>query len=162
MIIAPNSVVTMHFSVFSEDKTQIDSSRNGSPMVYLQGSRHLIDGLEKAMLGKEAGDKFELSVEPSEAYGERQESLVQAVPKDMFEGMDVEPGMQFRATTDDGEQSVIIVDVTEDEVFVDGNHPLAGLTLLFEVEILEVREATEEEIAHGHAHGLDDACDHKH
>ncbi|TDF39766.1 peptidylprolyl isomerase [Alteromonadaceae bacterium M269] len=162
MIIAPNSVVTMHFSVFSEDKTQIDSSRNGAPMVYLQGSRHLIDGLEKAMLGKEAGDKFELSVEPSEAYGERQESLVQAVPKDMFEGMDVEPGMQFRATTDDGEQSVIIVDVTEEEVFVDGNHPLAGLTLLFEVEILEVREATEEEIAHGHAHGLDDTCDHKH
>lgn len=131
-------------------------------MVYLQGSRHLIDGLEKAMLGKEPGDKFELSVEPSEAYGERQEALMQAVPKNMFEGMDVEPGMQFRASTDDGEQSVIILEVTEDEVIVDGNHPLAGLTLLFDVEILDVRKATAEEIEHGHAHGPEDTCEHHH
>jgi FKBP-type peptidyl-prolyl cis-trans isomerase SlyD len=162
MIIEPNSVVTMHFSVYSEDKTQIDSSREGDPMVYLQGSRHLIDGLEKAMLGKEVGDQFKLSVKPSEAYGERQEALMQAVPKDMFKGMDIEPGMQFRATTDDGEQSVIIVEVTEEEVVVDGNHPLAGLTLLFDVEILDIREATSEEIAHGHAHGPEGSCEHHH
>jgi FKBP-type peptidyl-prolyl cis-trans isomerase SlyD len=162
MIIEPNSVVTMHFSVYSEDKTQIDSSREGEPMVYLQGSRHLIDGLEKAMLGKAPGDKFELSVEPTEAYGERQEALMQAVPKDMFKGMDVEPGMQFRASTDDGEQSVIILEVTEEEVIVDGNHPLAGLTLLFDVEILDVRDATDEEIAHGHVHGIEDTDEHQH
>jgi FKBP-type peptidyl-prolyl cis-trans isomerase SlyD len=162
MIIETNSVVTMHFSVYSEDKTQIDSSRDGSPMVYLQGSRHLIDGLEKAMLGKEPGDKFELSVEPEDAYGERQEALMQAVSKDMFKGLDVEPGMQFRATTDEGEQSVIILEVTENEVVVDGNHPLAGLTLMFDVEILDVREATAEEIAHNHVHSPEDPCEHQH
>ena len=161
MKISTDSVVTMHFTVSTEDGTQIDSSRNGEPMVVLQGSHYLIQGLEDALIGKASGDKFELSVAPELAYGERHDALVQAVPKSMFENVEVEPGMQFRATTDDGEQSVIVIDVTDDEVVIDGNHPLSGLTLNFEVEIMDVRAATADEIAHGHAHAPG-GCGHHH
>jgi FKBP-type peptidyl-prolyl cis-trans isomerase SlyD len=161
MNIANNNVVTIHFTVCSSDGTQIDTSRNGDPMVFLQGSHFLIQGLEDELLGKTNGDKFVIDIAPNLAYGERHEELVQAVPKSMFEGMDVTPGMTFRATTDDGEQSVMIIDVEEENVIVDGNHPLAGLTLNFDVEVLEIREATEEEIAHGHPH-TEGRCGHTH
>jgi len=159
MQISQNTVVTMHFTVSSEDGVQIDSSRNAEPMVFLQGSHYLIQGLEDALEGKGAGDKFELDVPPELAYGERLDELVQMVPKSMFEGMELEVGMQFRATTDDGEQSVIVIDITDDEVVVDGNHPLSGLTLNFDVEILEVRAATDDEIEHGHVH-TEAGCQH--
>lgn len=161
MNITNNSVVTMHFTVSTLDDTQIDTSRDGEPMVQLQGSHYLIQGLEEALIGKAPGDNFELEVEPAQAYGDRVDELVQMVPKSMFEGMEVEVGMTFRATTDEGEQSVMIIDETEDEVVVDGNHPLAGVTLHFSVEVLEVREATEDEIAHGHPHGPQ-GCGHTH
>ena len=152
MNISENSVVTLHFTVCSADGTQIDSSREGEPMVILQGSHYLIQGLEDHLDGKQAGDKFVIDVEPDLAYGERHEELVQVVPKSMFEGIKVEPGATFRATIDEGEQSVMVVDVTDEEVVVDGNHPLSGLTLNFDVEVLEVRDGTEDEIAHGHPH----------
>lgn len=160
MKISNNAAVTMHFTVSSEDGVQIDSSRESQPMEFIQGSHYLIQGLEDALEGKQAGDKFELDVGPTDAYGERADELVQLVPKSMFEGMELEVGMQFRATTDDGEQSVVVIDVTDDEVVVDGNHPLSGLTLHFDVEILQVREATEEEIAHGHVHGASGCATH--
>lgn len=159
MQISQNTVVTMHFTVSSEDGVQIDSSRNAEPMVFLQGSHYLIQGLEDALEGKSAGDKFEIDVPPELAYGERMDELVQMVPKTMFEGMELEVGMQFRATTDDGEQSVIVIDITDDEVVVDGNHPLSGLTLNFDVEVLDVRAATEDEIEHGHVHA-EGGCQH--
>ena len=130
-------------------------------MDYLQGSRYLIQGLENELEGKQAGDKFVVDILPELAYGERHEELVQVVPKSMFNGMDVNPGMTFRATTDDGEQSVMVIDVTEDEVVIDGNHPLSGLTLNFDVEVLSVRAATEVEIAHGHPHS-EHGCGHNH
>ena len=152
MNISNKTVATIHFTVCSSDGTQIDSSRNAEPMVFLQGSHFLIQGLEDELEGKTVGDKFVIDVAPSLAYGERHEELVQAVSKSMFEDMEVEPGMTFRATTDDGEQSVMIIDVTDDDVVVDGNHPLAGLTLNFDVEVLNVREATEEEIVDGQPH----------
>ncbi len=161
MKISENTVVTLHFTVSTLDGTQIDSSRDGEPMVYLQGSQYLIKGLEDALEGKQKGDAFELQVEPELAYGERIDELVQLVPKTMFEGMEVEVGMTFRATTDDGEQSVMIIDETDDEVVVDGNHPLSGVTLKFDVEVLDTREATEDEIAHGHPHGPG-GCGHTH
>lgn len=161
MNIANNTVATIHFTVCSSDGTQIDSSRDSQPMVFLQGSHFLIQGLEDELEGKAAGDKFVIDIAPSLAYGERHEELVQAVPKSMFEDMDINPGMTFRATTDDGEQSVMIIDVNDDDVVVDGNHPLSGLTLNFDVEVLAVREATEEEIAHGHPH-TDGECEHNH
>jgi FKBP-type peptidyl-prolyl cis-trans isomerase SlyD len=161
MNIANNNVVTIHFTVCSSDGTQIDSSRNSEPMVFLQGSHVLIHGLEDELLGNAFGYKFVIDIAPDLAYGERHEELVQAVPKSMFEDMDVNPGMTFRATTDEGEQSVMIIDVNDEDIIVDGNHPLSGLTLNFDVEILEVREANEEEIAHGHPH-TDDGCEHTH
>ena len=161
MNIANNTVVTIHFTVCSSDGTQIDTSRNSEPMVFLQGSHFMIQGLEDELIGKTAGDKFVIDVAPNLAYGERHDELVQAVPKSMFEDMDITPGMTFRATTDDGEQSVMIIDVEDENVIVDGNHPLSGLTLNFDVEVLEVREATEEEIAHGHPH-TEGGCGHSH
>ena len=159
MNITNNTVVTLHFTVSTTDGTQIDTSRDAEPMVVLQGSHYLIKGLEDALENKQAGDTFNMDIEPALAYGERHDELVQMVPKSMFEGMEVEVGMTFRATTDEGEQSVMIIDETDDEVVVDGNHPLAGVTLNFDVEVLEVRAATEEEIAHGHAHGAG-GCNH--
>jgi FKBP-type peptidyl-prolyl cis-trans isomerase SlyD len=161
MNISEKSVVTLHFTVCSADGTQIDSSREGEPMVVLQGSHYLIQGLEDHLNGKKAGDTFVIDVEPDLAYGERHEELVQVVPRSMFEGMEFEPGTTFRATTDEGEQSVMVVDVTDEEVVVDGNHPLSGLTLNFDVEILEIRDATEDEIAHGHPH-VEGGCGHVH
>jgi FKBP-type peptidyl-prolyl cis-trans isomerase SlyD len=161
MNIANNTVVTIHFTVCSSDGTQIDTSRNGEPMVFLQGSHFMIEGLEDELEGKTDGDKFVTDIPPKHAYGERHEELVQAVPKTMFENMEINPGMTFRATTDDGEQSVMIIDVNDDDVIIDGNHPLSGLTLNFDVEVLEVREATEEEIAHGHPH-TEVGCGHTH
>jgi FKBP-type peptidyl-prolyl cis-trans isomerase SlyD len=158
MNISENTVVTMHFTVSAEDGTQIDSSKEKEPMVFLQGSHYLIQGLEDHLENKAPGDKFILEVEPELAYGERQDTLVQEVPKSMFEGMDIEAGMTFRATTDEGEQSVMILDVAEDKVVVDGNHPLSGLTLTFDVEVLDVRQASEEEIAHGHPHSAHDSA----
>ncbi|NCP66006.1 MAG: peptidylprolyl isomerase [Paraglaciecola sp.] len=161
MNITQHSVATIHFTVCTADGTQIDTSRNGKPMEYLQGSHYLIQGLENELEGKQAGDVFNIDVSPELAYGERHETLVQVVPKEMFGDMDVNPGMTFRATTDDGEQSVMIIDVTDDEVVVDGNHPLSGLTLNFDVEVLAVRPATSEEIAHGHPHSAE-GCGHDH
>lgn len=161
MNITTNTVVTMHFTVNTPDGTQIDSSKEAEPMVFLQGSHYLIQGLEDHLEGKQVGEKFVVDIAPEQAYGERHDTLVQEVPRSMFEGMEIEAGMTFRATTDEGEQSVMILDVDDEIVVVDGNHPLSGLTLTFAVEILEVRSATEEEIAHGHPHS-GDGCEHTH
>lgn len=145
MQIKHHSVVTLHYTVSTEDGTEIDSSIGGEPLQAALGSRFLIPGLEEALYGKSVGDKFDVVVGPDKGYGERIDQLVQAVPANMFEGMDVEVGMSFRATTDDGEQSVIVIDKSDDEVVIDGNHPLAGVTLGFDVEVLDVREPTAEE-----------------
>lgn len=161
MQIAQNSVVTLHYTVSTEDGTELDSSVGKDPLTVLQGNRFLILGLENALEGKTAGDKFSVDVAPEEAYGERLDQLVQTVPKSMFDGLDVEVGMSFRATTEQGEQSVIVIEATDDEVVVDGNHPLAGMPLSFEVEIVAVREATADELAHGHVHGPG-GCGHDH
>ncbi|WP_105190584.1 FKBP-type peptidyl-prolyl cis-trans isomerase [Pseudoalteromonas sp. T1lg48] len=161
MNIADNKVVTMHYSVVDKADNTIDNTFDGEPLVFIVGTGFLIPGLEQALQGKQAGDTFSVEVEPKDGYGERHEQLMQAVPKDMFEGMDIEVGMQFRATTDDGEQTVIIVDIQGEDVIVDGNHPLAGVALKFDVEVVDVRDATAEELAHGHVHGAG-GCGHDH
>ncbi|WP_214000439.1 peptidylprolyl isomerase [Arsukibacterium sp.] len=156
MTISQDKVVAMHYTVTDPDGNKLDSSVDGEPLVFLFGHGALIPGLEKALAGKAVGDSFTATIAPEDAYGERHDQLVQSVPKTMFEGMDVAPGMRFRAAGPDGrEQSVIILDVTEEEVVVDGNHPLSGIQLSFDVEVLKVREATEEELAHGHVHGIE-------
>lgn len=161
MQIADNLVVTLHYTVKTPDGEAIDSSVNKEPLSFIQGSQFMIAGLEESLYGKIKGDTFEVSIPPEKAYGERHEQLVQQVPLDMFEGMDVDVGMSFRATTDDGEQSVMIIDKDDEHVTVDGNHPLSGLTLLFDVSVEDVREATSEELAHGHVHGPG-GCGHQH
>lgn len=142
-----NDVVTLHYSVMTTDGTSIDSSRDGDPMQVMVGSRFLIDGLENALIGRDKGEIFELTLDPEQAYGKRHEQLVQDVPKSMFDGVDIELGMTFRATTDEGEQSVMVVDISDDSVTVDGNHPLAGIPLMFDVEILDFRAPTDNELA---------------
>lgn len=159
MKITENSVVKMHYSVLDSEKNLIDSSYDGEPLEFLQGSHFLIEGLENALNGKEKGDTFEVTVKADDAYGQRIEGLVQQVGVEMFSDFNVEVGMQLRATTDDGEQTVIVIEKTDDYIVVDGNHPLAGIDLMFDVEILEVREATADEIAHGHVHS-EGGCQH--
>ncbi len=161
MTITSDSVVTLHYTVSTEDGTTLDSSEGKNPLVVLLGRRFLIEGLEDALMGKNKGDKFDVAVSPEKAYGERADELVQSVPKSMFDGMDVQPGMSFRATSEGGEQSVIVIEVSEEEVIVDGNHPLAGVPLKFDVEVVDIREPTQEELEHGHVHG-EGGCGHNH
>ncbi|MBQ4812354.1 peptidylprolyl isomerase [Pseudoalteromonas luteoviolacea] len=161
MKIAQNTVVKMHYSVLDDDQNSIDNTFDEEPLELIIGTGFLIKGLEDALIDKQAGDQVSVTVQPEQGYGVRNDNLTQAVPKSMFEGIEVEVGMQFRATTDEGEQAVIVIGVEEDEVIVDGNHPLAGITLHFDVEIIDVRAATEEELAHGHVHGAGD-CGHDH
>ncbi|NKC19227.1 peptidylprolyl isomerase [Pseudoalteromonas sp. S4498] len=161
MIIGPNSVVTIHYSVQDKDNNTIDSTFDDEPVIAMLGSGYLIPGLDDALQGKQAGDTFSVTIEPQEGYGERFDELTQAVPKSMFEGMEIEVGMQFRATTDEGDQIVVIIGIEDEEVIVDANHPLSGITLNFDVEVLEVREATAEEVTHGHVHG-EGGCGHDH
>jgi len=162
MKITTNTVLTMHYSVSDGDDTLIDSSYDDEPLEMIQGTGHMIKGLEKALEGHSAGDKFEVEVAADDAYGQRHDGFVQTMPKELFASIDdLELGSQLRATTDEGEQTVIVTKITDDEITVDGNHPLAGLDLKFDVEILNVREATAEEIAHGHVHAAG-GCGHNH
>jgi len=162
MKISENKVVVLHYAVSDSDDTLIDSSYDHSPLSIIHGTGYLIPGLEDALTDHVTGDKFEVAVTAENAYGDRHDEFVQTVPKSMFESVeDLEVGSQLRATTDDGEQTVIVIDVTDEEITVDGNHPLAGIDLKFDVEILEVRDATEDELQHGHVHG-EGGCGHEH
>ncbi len=153
MKVAKNTVVRIAYQVRSEDGILVDEATANQPLEYLQGHNNLVIGLENALEGKAVGDKFEVRVKPEEAYGEYNENMVQRVPKEVFEGVDdLEVGMRFIADTDIGPLPVVITEVDENEVVVDGNHMLAGQELHFSVEIVGIREATEEEIAHGHLH----------
>jgi FKBP-type peptidyl-prolyl cis-trans isomerase SlyD len=152
--IQKDQVVSFHYTLTDEQGNVIDKSE-GTPLVYLHGHHNIIPGLENALVGKTVGEKLTVNVAPADGYGEYQPELVQEVPRQMFQGVDnIEAGMQFQAQTDDGIQVVIVKDVTADAVIVDANHPLAGQALTFDVEIVEIRAASSEELAHGHAHGV--------
>ena len=146
MKIAQQKVVKLHYSVMDKDNNAIDSSFDNEPLEFIIGSGFLIPGLENALIDKQAGDTFTVEVAAKDGYGERHDGLMQAVPKSMFDGMDIEVGMQFRATTDDGEQTVVIIDIQEDNVIVYYGHPLAGKRIHFTVELLSVREATDDDV----------------
>ncbi|WP_017445836.1 FKBP-type peptidyl-prolyl cis-trans isomerase [Gayadomonas joobiniege] len=160
MKIAANTVVAMHYEVKKQGENEvIDSSKGGEPLSFIYGKGFLIPGLEQAMQDKEAGDSFSAVIDPSSAYGEYHEALSQRLPIDVFDHIDeIHEGMTLRADTDQGQQSVIITKIEDDFVTVDGNHPLAGLTLEFDVNVVSVREATEEELAHGHVHEKASSC----
>ena len=144
----------MHYTLTNNKGEVLDSSQGGDPLTYLHGSGNIIPGLEKALTGKQVGDKLQVTVEPAEGYGVHDPALVQQVPKRAFQGVpNIEAGMTFHAQSSQGPMRVTVTAVQGDMVTVDGNHPLAGETLNFDVEITEVRAATLEEIAHGHVHG---------
>ena len=151
--ISQDKVVGIHYTVKTAEGQVLDQSKEGQPLQFIFGRGMLIKGLEDALAGKSEGDKFATDIDPENAYGERHDGLIQSVPRNLFGDNPVEPGTQFRASTDHGEQSVVIVEVNDDQVTVDGNHPLAGVALNFDVEVVEVREATAEEVEHGHVHG---------
>ncbi|HBC3406698.1 peptidylprolyl isomerase [Vibrio parahaemolyticus] len=166
MKIEKNVVASLAYKVMLEDGVVVDQSTSEAPLDYLHGHNNLITGLEKELEGKVAGDKFSVTVAPEDAYGEHNDALVQRVPADVFQGVDqIEVGMRFLADTDQGPIPVEVTEVDGDEVVVDGNHMLAGQTLTFEVEVMATREATAEEIEHGHIHQGGGCCgghDHDH
>jgi FKBP-type peptidyl-prolyl cis-trans isomerase SlyD len=149
MPIAANKAVSIDYTL------TIDSSAGGAPLVYLQGAGNIIPGLEKALEGKDVGDELKVSIEPEDAYGEYSAELVSTLNRSMFEGVDeLEVGMQFHASAPDGQMQIVTIrDLDGDDVTVDGNHPLAGQRLNFQVKIVEIRDASQEEVAHGHVHG---------
>lgn len=154
MQIANNVVASIEYTLTDDQGTVIDSSVGGEPLAYLHGAGNIIPGLEEALEGKQVGDSFKVSVPPSEGYGEKDEALLQMVPRSMFRGVDeIEVGMQFHAQTDYGMQVITVAKVEGENVTVDGNHPLAGQNLNFDVKVLEVRAASAEELEHGHVHG---------
>jgi len=152
MQIAANRVAYIHYTLTDDAGQVLDSSSGGEPLMYLHGAGNIVPGLEKALDGKAAGDNFKVSVAPAEGYGERDEALVQQVPRRAFKGVrDLRPGMRFQAEGAHG--AVIVTNVAGDMVTIDGNHALAGQTLHFAIEVTKVREATADEVLHGHAHG---------
>ena len=154
MHIEKNRVVTLHYTLRDDQGSVIDSSSGRGPLSYLHGKGNIIPGLEHALAGKSAGDKLDVTVAPAQGYGLRDERLVQIVPRHKFgEVAGLSPGMQVRATGAQGPRLVTVVRVDRDFVTVDGNHPLAGRTLHFSVQVAEVRKATHEEVSHGHVHG---------
>jgi FKBP-type peptidyl-prolyl cis-trans isomerase SlyD len=152
MKIEKDRVVRFHYAVAEQGAEPVESSHGREPLAILAGHGNIIPGLEKAMDGHEAGDKFAVDVPAADAYGEKREGLTQRVPKKHFGTQRLEPGMQVVLNTNFGPRAVTIEKVGMSVVDVDLNHPMAGKTLQFDVTINEVREGTEEEIQHGHAH----------
>jgi FKBP-type peptidyl-prolyl cis-trans isomerase SlyD len=154
LLIGDNAVVSIHYTLTDSDGAVIDSSEGAGPLNYLHGAGNIIPGLEKALVGKTTGANLQVTVPAAEGYGEVQPELVQQVPLSAFQGIDsIEPGMAFEAQDAQGNGRRVVVKSVDDEVVVvDGNHPLAGVDLNFKVEVVDIRDATEEEIAHGHVH----------
>jgi FKBP-type peptidyl-prolyl cis-trans isomerase SlyD len=146
MEISAARVASIHYTLTDDDGRIIDQSSESRPLRYFHGAGNIIPGLEKALAGKRTGDALQVDVPPEEAYGVRNEGMVQVLPREAFKGVDrVEPGMQFEAASERGPLLVTVVEVAGDTVRIDGNHPLAGQTLHFDVQVVDVREATEEE-----------------
>jgi FKBP-type peptidyl-prolyl cis-trans isomerase SlyD len=154
MIISKNLVVSFDYTLTDGNKEVLDSSSGSGPLSYLHGYENIIPGLEKELEGKSEGDAFTVTVPAAEAYGERDEHLVANIPLDQFEDSTVvEAGMQFQAETPDGDHQIVTVTkVANGMATIDANHPLAGIDLTFDVKIVAIREASAEEIEHGHPH----------
>ena len=150
MVISKNKVASIHYTLRDDEGTIIDSSEGREPLQYLHGAGNLIPGMEEGLEGKSKGEKLDLKIEPEKGYGEKDENLIQEVPRSAFGDQDVKAGMRF-STNQGG--VVTVTDVGLTSVTVDGNHPLAGVPLNFAVEIMEIRNATDDEITHGHVHG---------
>jgi len=152
--IGENLVVSIHYTLTDGEGKVLDSSEGAEPLAYLHGKGNIIPGLENSLVGKEAGDSLHVKVEPSQGYGEVNPEMVQVFEREIFQGVEtIEVGMTFEAEAPDGSlQSLTVTKVEGDDITVDANHPLAGVELNFDIQIVDVREATPEELAHGHAH----------
>ena len=154
MKVEKDKVVTIQYTLKDENGSVLDSTEEGSPFLYIQGHQNIIPGLENELEGKDKGSTFNVSIPPKDGYGETNPNLVQEIPKDQFpEPNEIQEGMQFQADTPEGPMILTVLEVLESAIKVDGNHPLAGKHLHFEVKVMEIRDATPEEISHGHVHG---------
>ncbi len=154
MQICQDSVVLIDYRLTNDADEVLDSSEGHGPLAYLHGHSNIVPGLEQALDGRRVGDTFKVSIEPAMGYGDINPALTQTLPSSMFGGVEqIAVGMQFHAQTDHGVEVVTVTDVNGDEVTIDGNHPMAGKTLHFDVTVREVRAASAEELEHGHAHG---------
>lgn len=160
MKVSKDKVISANYVLKNAEGELIDESTPESPMAYIHGIGDVAEGLEKALEGKVVGDKINVTLTPDEAYGAFDESLVQEVSKEMFNDVEtLEEGLVFQAETPEGEvREYEIVAIEGEKVTIDSNHPLAGETLVFDIEITEIRDATAEELEHGHVHHGD--CDH--
>ena len=154
LMVGDNMVVSMHYTLTDPQGNVLDSSESAEPLAYLHGANNIIPGLERGLIGKTVNDECQVTVAPEEGYGAVIPELVQSVDKAAFEGVEsLEAGMAFETRSPEGEvQRVVITEINGDQVTVDGNHPLAGVTLNFDVKIVSVRDATAEELEHGHPH----------
>lgn len=150
MEITKNKVAAIHYTLRDNKGEVLDTSDGREPLYYLHGSGNLILGMEEGLEGKTKGDKFEITIEPAKGYGDKDPEMVQKVPRAAFGDQEVKPGMKF-STNQGG--VVTVTEVGLENITVDANHPLAGVELNFQVEVIEVRNATDEELAHGHVHG---------
>jgi len=153
MQIDAKKAVTFHYSLRDDEGTVLDSSEGGEPLTYLHGEGNIVPGLEKALVGKQAGDEVKATVPPEEGYGQRSDDNIRNVPRRRLPEGKIAPGMRMRLQTEDGPISALVTAVQGDYVTIDGNHPLAGMTLHFDVKVVEVRDATAQELEHGHVHG---------
>lgn len=151
---ARDTVVTLHYTLTDERGEVLDSSTGGEPLTYLHGHGNLVPGLERALEGASAGHTAKVSVHAADGYGEHNPELVFDAPREHFpSNMTLKVGERVHAEGPNGAIPLMIVQVTEKGAILDGNHPLAGQTLHFDIQVITVRAATQEEIAHGHVHG---------
>lgn len=164
MKISNNKIISLAYTLKNDNEETLDQADKDHPFLYMHGAGGIIKGLENALEEKSVSDSFKLIVAPEDAYGERDTNLTEAVPRTMFDGIaesELVAGAQFHAETAQGTQVISIADVEGDIIKIDANHPLAGETLHFDVAVLDIRDATEEEIAHGHPH-MEGGCGHDH
>ncbi len=153
MEVSKNNIVTIEYTLKDQEGDVLDSSKGSQPLSFIQGSGMVISGIEDAVSGKSEGDSFSATIDPSEGYGEYNDELIFDLPKGRLEGLeDVEVGMHAQAVKKNGTQILTVKEVKDDSVIFDANHPLAGQKLFFDIEIKDVREATDEELEHGHPH----------
>ncbi len=155
-----NKVVYIHYTLKNEEGEVIDSSEGQQPLPYIHGQGTIVEGLENALAGQPLGARLSVHVEAAEGYGEFDESLVQPIPRDQFGDHEVTLGQQFHADTAIGPRIVTVIAMEGDDVIIDANHELAGMDLDFDVEVVEIRDATQEELEHGHVHGEGECQSH--
>ncbi len=155
MNIQKNCVVSIDYTLTDNEGSVIDTSLEREPLMYLHGSGGLLPGMEKALEGRMEGEKIKTTLLPEEAYGQRDEALLHRVPAtDLAHIEDLKEGSQIQAQSETGNQIFTVILIKDGEITLDGNHPLAGITLNFEIDVKSVRAASPEELEHGHAHGV--------